>query len=140
VIVVGTDLTADIVERCGARRDGVELIGWVPDVAPYLETARVALVPLRYGAGTKRKLVQAAMAGTPSVSTSIGTEGLPLHHEFLVLVADNRESFAAEIVRLASDRVLWERLAANGRRAISAAHGRETVRGRFAEVLEQLLA
>src|SRR5262249_50453870 len=58
--------------------DNVRLVGWVPALAPYYERARVVLVPLRYGAGTKRKVIQARMANVPMVATSVGAEGLHL--------------------------------------------------------------
>ena len=51
------------------------MVGWVPSVLPYLNRARVTVIPLLYGAGTKRKLIQALMAGTPSVSTAVGIPG-----------------------------------------------------------------
>ena len=42
----------------------VRLVGWVPSVLPYLHQARVSVVPLQYGAGTKRKLLQSLLVGT----------------------------------------------------------------------------
>ena len=57
---------------------GIKMVGWVPSVFPYMNQTRVKLIPLLYGAGTKRKLVQALLAGTPTVSTTIGVEGLGL--------------------------------------------------------------
>jgi glycosyltransferase involved in cell wall biosynthesis len=104
-------------------------------VAPYLDRACVTLLPLRHGAGTKRKLIQAAMAGTPSVSTEIGIEGLPLHDNEHVLVADDPAAFADRIARLVDDEALWTRLADAGRRAALAAHGRDVVRARFNEIV-----
>ncbi|HMD37384.1 MAG TPA: glycosyltransferase [Vicinamibacterales bacterium] len=135
ISIVGNELTADVIRANGAMRDGVRLIGWVPDVAPYLERACVTLLPLRHGAGTKRKLIQAAMTGTPSVSTGIGVEGLPLRDDEHVLVADDPAAFAERIVRLVDDEPLWTRLADAGRRAAVAAHGRGVVRARFNEIV-----
>ncbi len=140
ISVVGTDLTDAVIARCGARRKGVELVGWVPSVEPFVERARVMVAPLTYGAGTKRKLIQSAMIGTPAVSTSIGIEGLPLRDQAHVLVADAPHAFAGAIEQLVADRELWERLATAGREAISAAHDREVVRRRFTAVIDDLLA
>jgi len=134
VYIVGNELTPEIAELGRTLLD-VRMVGWVPSVAPYLEQARVSLLPLLYGAGTKRKLIQAAMAGTPSVSTSIGTEGLGLRHETEVLVADDPAAFARAIERLVTDEPLWNRLASAGRERVMAVHGRESVRRRFREVL-----
>ncbi|HYM22731.1 MAG TPA: glycosyltransferase [Vicinamibacterales bacterium] len=131
ISIVGNELTKAIVDENAATRRGVRFVGWVPSVNPYLERACVTLLPLRHGAGTKRKLIQAAMTGTPSVSTGIGVEGLPLHDGEHVLVADAPEAFANHIVRLVDDEPLWTRLADAGRCAAVAAHGRGVVRARF---------
>lgn len=139
VYIVGNDLTPAIADL-GRSLLNVRMVGWVPSVAPYLEQARASLLPLLYGAGTKRKLIQAAMAGTPSVSTSIGTEGLGLRNETEVLIADDPASFARSIERLLTDEALWNRLASAGRDRVMAVHGRESVRSRFCEVLRATLA
>ena len=135
--IVGNDPTEAVLESC-AQHENVQLIGWVPSVVPYLERARVSLVPLRYGAGTKRKLMQSLMTGTPSVSTSVGIEGLNLGHNLHLLVADDDALFAASIIRLLEDDELWRRLAEQGRKFIQSVHGRETVLERFSVVLGQI--
>ena len=137
ISVVGNDLDASLARQCAAAR-GVEPVGWVPAVEPYLERAFAMVVPLQHGAGTKRKVIQAAMAMTPCVSTSVGIEGLNLVDDRHVLVADDAETFAAQIVRLAGDRALWGRLACAARVAVDATHGRETARTQFLQVLDRL--
>jgi glycosyltransferase involved in cell wall biosynthesis len=119
---------------------GVRVVGWVPSVFPYLERSRISVVPLRYGAGTKGKLLQALMAGTPTVSTTIGVEGLTLRDGEDVLVADDPATFALFIEKLLQDHELWERLARQGREQIWPVHCRQAVRTRFMEVLEQIQA
>ena len=130
VSIVGNALN----DKIRAFADGlphVKMVGWVPSVIPYLERARASVIPLRYGAGTKRKMVQALMVGTPTVSTSPGTEGLDLEDEKHVLVADDPARFAAAVERLLRDDALWHRLAADGRAHVLARHGHETARSRL---------
>ena len=81
------------------------------------------------GAGTKRKLVQALAVGTPSVSTSIGVEGLAVEHEEHVLIADDADAFAAEVERLLTDAELWARLARAGRACVRKTNGRTLTSG-----------
>jgi len=116
----------------------VRQIGWVPSVLPYLQSARISVIPLLYGAGTKRKLMQSLMVGTPCVSTSIGIEGLNLEDGVHVLVADDAAQFAECVERLLTDEELWEKLRLDGRSHIMAAHGRESVRACFDSVLGQI--
>lgn len=134
VSIVG-NAAGERVRRLAATCAGVEVVGWVPSVIPYLHAARASVVPLRYGAGTKRKLVQALMAGTPSVSTPVGVEGLDVADGEHVLVAEDAPSFAEALERILVDEELASRLAAAGRERMLAAHGREVVRERLLDVL-----
>jgi glycosyltransferase involved in cell wall biosynthesis len=138
ISIVGDGLD-EAIRRYAHGLPGVRMIGWVPDVLPYLQRARVSLVPLQFGAGTKRKMIQTLIAGTPCVSTSIGIEGLDLRDGTHLLVADGPEAFAAAIERLLDDDNLWQRLAQDGRRAVEAIHGRAAVADRFAAVLTEVL-
>ena len=108
--VVGDSL-GDAVRSYARGVEHVRLVGWVPSLTPYYERARVVLVPLRYGAGTKRKVIQALMANVPMVATSIGAEGLHLQHDRDFLLADDAGAFAEATTRVLTDRSLWERLA-----------------------------
>ena len=94
VYIVGNRLD-DTVCSYGSGLPNMRMIGWVPDLSPYFERSRISVIPLLYGAGTKGKLLQALLSGTPTVSTSIGVEGLGLRHGDHVLIADNPASFAA---------------------------------------------
>lgn len=97
--IVGTDLDERVTELAWGIPD-VNLVGWVPSLEPYLHSARVTAVPLRYGAGTKRKLIQALLAGTPTVATPAGAEGMDLAHGKHLLVAEDAAGFAAYLEQL----------------------------------------
>ena len=56
--------------------NGFHIMGWAKSAEKVLQKARVALAPLRFGAGIKGKLIDAMQAGTPTVTTSIGAEGM----------------------------------------------------------------
>ncbi|MFC7302025.1 glycosyltransferase [Cognatiluteimonas weifangensis] len=93
---------------------GVEVHGHVPDIAPYMDGCRIALAPLRYGAGVKGKVNLSMAHGQPVVATAAAVEGMHLHDGDDVLVADDAEAFAAAIVRLYQNPALWQRLSAGG--------------------------
>jgi GT2 family glycosyltransferase/glycosyltransferase involved in cell wall biosynthesis len=95
--------------------DDIDVPGWVPDVAPYLDRARVSIAPIRYGAGVKGKIGEALGRGLPVVTTSIGAEGMGLQPGEHVLVADDPRDFATAVLRLHDDRELWEALREAGR-------------------------
>ncbi len=82
-----------------------------PDIAPdelrrlYL-SARVAVAPLRYGAGVKLKVVEALREGVPLVTTAIGAQGLPGLSD-IAAIADDAAGFARGVCRLLTDDALW---------------------------------
>ncbi len=130
VQVVGNQLD-ETVRTLGEGLPGVRLVGRVPSLVPYLHRARVSVLPLRDGAGTKRNLLQSLAAGTPAVSTRVGIEGLDLRAEEHVLVADDAGDFARGITRLLQDEALWQRLARQGREQVLQSHGPEACRKQF---------
>jgi hypothetical protein len=117
VLVLGYGLTPEIRDLAAGRRD-VRMIGWVPDLTPYLHRARAVVVPLLTGAGVKGKLLQALAAGTPVVSTSVGIEGTGAVGGEHLLVADDPAAFASALTRLLADDALWGRLADAGHQLV----------------------
>ncbi len=91
--------------------DAVDVVGYVQDVEPLFQENRVFVAPLRYGAGMKGKIGHAMSHGLPLVTTSIGAEGMKIVDGETALVADDADTFAAAVVRLYEDELLWSRLA-----------------------------
>ncbi|MGH8077083.1 MAG: glycosyltransferase [Lysobacter sp.] len=110
---IGSDVPAAIAAL--AREPGVEIHGYVADLTPYMDGARIAVAPLRYGAGVKGKINLSMAHGQPVVATVCAIEGMHLHDGDNVLVADDAAAFADAVVRLYHDATLWQRLADNGR-------------------------
>ncbi|MFN5028631.1 MAG: glycosyltransferase [Burkholderiales bacterium] len=90
------------------------IAGFVQDVTSFYDGAKLSFSPLRYGAGVKGKVNIAMQYGVPVVATSPSVEGMYLRHEQDVLTADTAEAFADAMIRLNTDRDLWETLRANG--------------------------
>lgn len=86
---------------------GFHIMGWASDAGEVMQNARVNLAPLRFGAGLKGKLVEAMASGTPSVTTSIGAEGLAGELPFAGVVSDQQEELARQAVALYQDEHLW---------------------------------
>ena len=115
--------------------ENVKIEGFVEDVAPFFEGCRVFVAPLRYGAGMKGKIGQAFSYGLPTVTTAVGAEGMRLTGEKDVLIADDAETFAAEIVRLYQTEKLWQKLSDNCYRYIEENFTPEIIRRKiFAEL------
>lgn len=117
--------------------DSVEVTGTVLSVINYLKVATVVVVPLRIGGGTRLKIYEAMAMGKAIVSTAIGAEGLDVHHGQDIVISEEPEDFARQIISLIDDEAARERL---GRAAIRTAskYDWSVIAHRFEEVLRQL--
>lgn len=88
--------------------------GFVEDLESLMDTMRVNVAPLRYGAGTKGKVIHALANGLPTVATSIAVEGMGLKNMEHVGIADNADDFAKTLSSLYSEKILWESFSSNG--------------------------
>ena len=115
--VIGTHAPEDI--RALGTVPGVEVLGYVPHLEPYLDRTALVVTPLRYGAGMKGKVTDAMAAGVPVVTTSVGAQGLGLISGTHALVADQPEAFAARVCDLFGDPVRRVGLGQAGQRHIA---------------------
>ena len=109
--VVGSKPTAEIHALAG---DDVIISGFIPDLTSYLNRMRVAVAPLRYGAGVKGKIGTAMAAGLPTVATELGAEGMGLTDGENIFVADDPQLYAEVIARLYKDESLWNHVSRSG--------------------------
>jgi len=131
--VIGSNAPASLQQYAAA--DFV-IAGFVPDVAPYYDSARLSISPLRYGAGVKGKVNIAMQYGVPVVATSPSVEGMYLRDELDVLRADSADAFANAIIRANTDETLWNQLRENGHRNIETYFSRTIARQTLAGLLE----
>jgi len=96
------------------KKEGFLIKGWAESVSDVMSKARVCLAPLRFGAGLKGKLLDAMIYGTPSVTTSIGAEGMNGDLPFSGLVNDEVDEIFNASVKLYSDKKLWLQSQKNG--------------------------
>src|SRR5262249_51877510 len=96
--IVGSRPHSKIIEL--AKRNGIEVTGEVPDIRPYLAEASALVVPLRSGAGTRLKILQAMAMECPVISTELGAEGLDVVHGQNILIADTVDQFITHILKV----------------------------------------
>jgi glycosyltransferase involved in cell wall biosynthesis len=94
--------------------DDIVVHGFVENLESLMDTMRVNVAPLRYGAGTKGKVIHALSIGLPTIASSIAVEGMDLIKMKHVAVADKPADFARLIELVFFDKVLWEKLSING--------------------------
>ncbi|GEB71977.1 glycosyltransferase [Pseudoalteromonas carrageenovora] len=89
-------------------KNGFLIKGWADNAYDVMQSARVCLAPLRFGAGIKGKLLEAMIMQTPSVTTSIGAEGMHNDLPWSGIVANNTEDFANAAVELYNNQTDFE--------------------------------
>lgn len=133
--IVGPGIQPAIVAR---QSRNVEIIGFVDDLMPHLERASVVVVPLRIGGGTRLKIVEAMAKAKAIVATSIGAEGIDLADGRDVLLADDPQAFADQIVRLLKDPQLTTRLGQSARELAERKYAWEPIVGRLEDFYSQI--
>jgi glycosyltransferase involved in cell wall biosynthesis len=98
--VVGPNVPQELADKLS---DTVQFCGFVDDLAASLSGYDIAVAPLRFGGGTKLKVLDAVAAGVPLVTTPIGAEGIGLVPDVHASVASSAEDFAEAITMLADD-------------------------------------
>ena len=94
----------------------IEATGPVRDAVLELARAKVVVVPLLAGSGTRVKILEAWAAGRAVVSTTIGAEGLPVERGKNIWIADSAEPMARAVRALLKDEALRRRMGQAGRR------------------------
>jgi glycosyltransferase involved in cell wall biosynthesis len=97
---------------------GVQVTGFVPDIRPKLWSATISVAPLRWGGGTRLKILEALAAGCPTVSTSLGAEGLELKDQREIVIADTHSEFAQQVLDLLNSSEKRADLSTAGLRAV----------------------
>lgn len=122
-----------------ALRAHVRLAGFVPDVRPYVHAARVYVVPLRAGSGTRLKVLEAMALGKAIVTTRIGSEGIGLVDDDSAIFADDAQDFADAVVALLDDPARASRLGARARACAEADYGWAAIGQRLLACYDSLL-
>jgi len=121
-----------------ALSPAVKLSGFLDDVRPVVAGARVCVVPLRAGGGTRLKILEAMALGTPVVSTTKGAEGLQVQDGVNILLADEPETFARQVAQVMDDDALHARLAREGRKLVEQCYDWTSIRSQFVETVESI--
>lgn len=125
-------------EIAALASDHVEVLGFVPEVKPWLEASAISIAPLRFGGGIKGKIGEAMSLGLPVVTTSTGIEGFGLQPGTDALVADTPRDFADAVIRLLRDREYLDKVRMAGHRFIGDHFSDRAVKERVDGLLAQL--
>lgn len=118
---------------------GFRVLGQSPNVQDVMQTARICLAPLRFGAGTKGKLLHAMQYGTPSVTTKIGAEGMYGELEWNGSITTSEIDFANAAVNLYTSKKKWAKAQKNGYNLIRSIYEKQLLQKRLDIKIANLL-
>ncbi|MFO0589833.1 MAG: glycosyltransferase [Polyangiaceae bacterium] len=139
VTVVGRNPTPKLKELA-AREPRIVLTGRVEDVRPYIDRSSVYIVPIRVGGGTRIKIYEAMGMARAVVSTTIGAEGLPVKDGEEILLADEPDRFADEVVRLLRDEPARVKIEEAARKAVVERFGWDRATDALVQIMERALS
>jgi Glycosyltransferase len=116
----------------------IKLVGRVPDVWDYYNMASVVIVPLLSGSGIRLKILEAMAMGVPIVSTSKGAEGITYTRNHDILINDQPEGFALDVVSLIHDVEKRKTLAANARSLMETKYNWEQTGRELKDFIEKI--
>ena len=106
ISIIGSGAPPEILARHDLGQ-GVDILGFVPELVPHYTKALVNVAPIRFGAGIKGKVLAAMTVGLPTIATSAAAEGMGLKSGSDIIIADDPREIADAVIRLCTDEELW---------------------------------
>jgi len=120
-------------------KNGFFIIGRAEDANEIVKKARIVLAPIRFGAGLKGKLLEAMQCGTPSVTTSIGSESMHENLSWNGFIEDDPEEFSKKAIALYQDENLWKESQKNGIKIINKCYQKSNYSDELVSLVNSLL-
>ena len=133
--IIGAEAPESVIEL--GKQPGIKVVGFVPELEAVLETLRVGVAPLQYGAGIKGKVAVTMGAGIPCVCTEIAAEGMGIKNDVHAFVENDPVRFAQAVVNLYQEEKTWTRLAKHGQALVEDMFGNAANRASLVQVLDQ---
>ena len=119
--------------------NGVAVTGTVDDVRPFVRQAEVVIAPLRFGGGTRLKILEAFSMAKPVVSTTVGCEGIAYTNGEHLLLGDHPRELAKACLRVMNTPGLGRKIGERGRSLAHETYAWPAVIGRMHAALDRVL-
>jgi sugar transferase (PEP-CTERM/EpsH1 system associated) len=96
------------------KSDTIQVTGFIQDLTEEYSKAHIVVSPLRIGAGTQNKVLEALSMNIPVVTTHVGYKGLGLEPNQGALLSTNADEFAQNAIRLLSDSQMRDSIGKSG--------------------------
>ncbi|ODV48847.1 sugar transferase (PEP-CTERM/EpsH1 system associated) [Methanohalophilus euhalobius] len=122
--IVGANPSKEILQLSS---NNIIVTGYVDDIRKYLAKSTIVIVPMKEGTGIKNKVLEAMAMRKPVVTTSIGAMGIEIIPNENIVIADEPDKFATNIIELLADERLRKNIANNGRKLVESRYSWEIV-------------
>lgn len=120
-------------------KNGFYIMGRAEDANEIVKKSRVVLAPIRFGAGLKGKLLEAMQCGTPSATTSIGSEAMHRKLSWNGFIEDDSTDFARKAIALYQDENLWKQSQKNGIEIINKCYQKSNYSSQLLSLVNSLI-
>ncbi|NJM15827.1 MAG: glycosyltransferase [Bacteroidales bacterium] len=117
----------------------IEFKGRVADLKDYYLQARIAIVPLHVGSGTRLKILEAMSYGIPVVSTSLGAEGIECENKTHILIADNATDFSTAIINIFNNNEELESMRKRARKLVEEKYEVAVVKNQQKDLISDII-
>ncbi len=122
-----------------AENSNIHVTGTVDDIRPYLQKATLSASPITYGAGIQNKVLEAMACETPVIATPQAVSALRVEAGKEILVADDTNSFAENVIALLEEPERREKIGKAGRRFVERNHDWAVIAARLEDVYSQAI-
>lgn len=135
--IVGFSPTDKI--KAYAKDPTIEVLGGIDDIREAFASSHALLAPIRSGKGTRYKVLEAMITGTPVVATTLAAEGLDLKNGRDVLIADTAQGLAEATVKLLKDPSLQKALSQAGQKVVRHGYSWDTIAESLDKVYKEFI-
>ncbi len=117
---------------------GFVVKGWANNVHEVMQQYKVCLAPINFGAGIKGKFVDAMQNGLPSVTTSIGAEGMSHQMPWGGFIADEVSEIVIRAIMLYTDADVWQQAQIKGTKLFNAIYANKRYQNELVDKLVEV--
>ncbi len=136
--IIGKKPPVDFIQLASDNPNSIQVTGYVPDLAPFMDQAAIMVVPVRVGGGMRVRILEGFARAMPMVTTTIGLEGIDAQLGSDIIVEDTEAAFAQSVINLLNNPKLQNQLAENGRRLAENKYDWQAVLGTLGSLYEDI--
>lgn len=141
----GTKVTLNVIGKYDSRAidivsesKSVNLLGFVDDLDGEIKKSRVAIAIVSFGTGIKTKVLDSLALGIPTVTNSVGAEGLNIRPTDKLIIEDDIDIQIEEILRILNDNEYAKTIAESAKKFIRENHSNIMLERRYQETIESI--